>query len=194
MNRAAIVAFRVASRLLVRDVDVVIVNDTATTAVSEAVGIGVGCGDGASDGSFVGGNVGSFDGTSVGIAVGTNVGTGVGGLVYSTTMVDVVTVELAVAFLLAVMLTPVTFALAVTRAVVRLPLLAADDMPVLKALVRLAALPLYSVARRRPSLSSFVRATIPSRRTSSVKCTSTSVTFPAAFATAQKGARGGGGV
>ena len=104
----------------------------------------------------------------------------VGGLVYSTIVVDVDTDDEAVAFLLAVMFTPVMFALASTSALVRLPLVAAELMSDEKELVRFAALPLYSVARRRPS-SSLDRATTPSRRTSSVKCTSTSVTSPAAF-------------
>ena len=137
------------------------------------VGISVGTDEGASDGNDVG--------LAVGSAVGTKVGTGVGGLVYSTTIVVVVTDELAVAFLLLVIFMPVIFALAVVSAVDRLPLDAADEMSDVNELVRLAALPLYSVVSRRPSSSSFVRATTPSRRTSSVKCTSTSVTTPAAL-------------
>ena len=122
-------------------------NDTDTRAVSEALGRDVGCNDGTRDGSLVGGKVGTFDGARVastvgtlvgsrvgifdgarvGSAVGTSVGTAVGGRVYSTTIVDVVTPELAVAFLLAVIFTPVTFALADTSAFVRFPLLAADE-------------------------------------------------------------------
>jgi hypothetical protein len=144
----------------------------------------VGTDEGPRVGSGVGANVGisvgSAEGPSVGSPVGTKVGTGVGGLVYSTIVVDVDTDDEAVAFLLAVMFTPVMFALASTSALVRLPLAAAELMSDLKELVRFAALPLYSVARRRPS-SSLDRATTPSRRTSSVKCTSTSVTSPAAF-------------
>ena len=67
---------------------------------------------------------------------------------YSTTIVVVVD-ELAVAFLLLVIFMPVKFALAVVSAVDRLPLDAADEMSDVNELVRLAALPLYSVVSRR---------------------------------------------
>jgi hypothetical protein len=115
---------------------------------------------------------GVIEGTGEGNVDGVDDGEEVGGLVYSTTMVDVDTDEPWVAFLPAVILMPVIFALAVSRAFVKLPLLAADDISAAKVLVRLATLPLYSVANRRPSL--VVRVTTPSRRTSSVKCTSIS--------------------
>ena len=181
--RLAIVAFSVVSWPLDGEDEVVIVNDTDTLAVSEVLGRGVGCREGTRDGRPVGVSVGTLVGWRVGIAVGTNVGTGVGGFVYSTTITDVVTVADAVAFLLAVMLTPVMFALAAASAVDRFPLDAADEMSDRNELVRFAELPPYSVPRRRPPPPSLVRATTPSRRTSSVKCTSTLITVPAAFET-----------
>ena len=163
--------------------------EKVSAGVGAMVGSGVGSADvGATDGTGVAVGVveGWIDGApvregpGVGSAVGTSVGTGVGGLVYSTTIVDVVTVELAVAFLVAVMLTPVILALAATSAADKLPLVAADEMSDVNIALRLAALPLYSVVPSRlPStLSSCVRATAPPRRTSSVKCTSISFAEP----------------
>ena len=146
-------------------------------AVGWIVGAPVGSSVGSADGSAVGVKVGLLVGESVGTEVGTKDGTGVGGLVYSTTSVVVVTEEPWVAFLLAVMFTSVIFTLAVARAVERLPLDAADEICEENELVRLAELPSYSYVSRRRS-SSLVRATTPSRRTLSVKRTSTAVTTP----------------
>ena len=118
---------------------------------------------------------------SVGSPVGVDVGCGVGGRVYSTTIVEIDTVELAVAFGDADMFTPVMLPAAETRAAVRLPLLAAEFKSDTKELVKLAALPSYPSS----SLSrlSDERATTPARRISSVKYTSTSCTNPPGLAT-----------
>ena len=147
------------------------------------VGSAVGTRVGFDDGKNVGYAVGSAVGWKLGSPVGSKVGTGVGGLVYSTTIVEVDTDEVAVAFLLAVMFTPVMFALAAASAAVRLPLEAAELRSDEKELVTLLALPSKpsSALSRRPS--SFVRATTPCNFNSIVKRTSTSVTTPAALVT-----------
>lgn len=102
-------------------------------------------------------------------------------LVYSTMIDDVLAelVALAVAFVFTVMFTDVAFDLAVSAVSVevRLPLDVAEDMSDEKEFVRFAALPLYSAVSRRLS-SSFDRAITISRRITSLKLTSTSVTAP----------------
>ena len=98
---------------------------------------------------------------------------------YSPTIVDVVTADTDVAFVLAVMLTPVMFALPDTNAAVKLPLLAAFERSDEKVLLRLAALPAYASRR----LSSLVRATTPSSFTSIEKLTSTWLADPAVSTT-----------
>jgi hypothetical protein len=147
------------------------------------VGSAVGPRVGFDDGKDVGYAVGSAVGWMLGCAVGSKVGIGVGGLVYSTTIVEVATDELAVAFLLAVIFTAVMFALAASNAFDRLPLAAAERMSKENNFVRFRALPSNpsSVLSRRPS--SFERATTPCNFISILKRTSISVTIPAAFVT-----------
>lgn len=149
----------------------------------------VGLNDGVDDGSRVGAAVGTGvgesdgikEGPSVGSPVGVEVGCSVGGLVYSTTTVEVDTLELAVAFGDAVILMPVTFATAEVRAEDKLPLLAAEFKSDTKELVRFAALPSYPSSS--PSRLSDERATIPAMRISKVKYTSTSFTNPLGLVT-----------
>lgn len=127
----------------VSDIDVSL-KDTERSSVSIVLGIGVGTFEGQNVGNAlgrrvgdpVGAIVGGDDGEIVGSAVGTKVGTGVGGRVYSTTIVLVVTVVLAVAFWLAVMLIAVIFPLAEVSAAVRLPELAEASISSKNVLVR----------------------------------------------------------
>ena len=152
-----------------------------TVGAFDKVGCMVGLGTGWDDGNRVGwddgdGDDGAAVGSMLGKLVGASVGTGVGGLVYSTTIVAVLTAALFVAFLFTVTATPVTFAAATSlvNRVVRLPLVTADDICEDKALDKFAALPTNpAVVRRRPS-SSCVRATTPSSRISRRNFTSTS--------------------
>ena len=129
---------------------------------------------GIEEGAAVGMAVGVADGGEVGMPVGNAVGAADGGRVYSTMTVDVSTSPLPSAVMLR--LAPVALELAVLSAVVKLPLLVADEISSTNAVVKFFALPLYSVVRRR--VSSFVRATTPSSRTSSVNSTSTPITSP----------------
>ena len=83
----------------------------------DKVGSMVGLGTGWDDGNRVGwddgdGDDGAAVGSMLGKLVGASVGTGVGGLVYSTTIVAVLTVALFVAFSFTATVTPVTFAAA----------------------------------------------------------------------------------
>ena len=117
-------------------------------AVGRIVGAPVGSSVGSAVGSAVGDKVGGLVGESVGNGVGNKVGSGVGGFVYSTTIVVVETAP-TLAFLLAVMLKPVTFTLAVASAVDKLPLDAADESCEVNELVRFATLPPYSDDNRR---------------------------------------------
>ena len=81
--------------------------------VGSMVGLGTGWDDGIWDGWDDGdGDDGAAVGSMLGKLVGASVGTGVGGLVYSTTIVAVLTAALFVAFLFTVTATPVTFAAA----------------------------------------------------------------------------------
>ena len=111
--------------------------DGATVGATEGSGLIVGGVLKVGDGVYEGNNVGLWLGTTE----GTFVGLGDGGRVYSTTLVSDVIVELSVAFLLAVMFTPVIFALASLSAFVRLPLRAAEVKSNQNVLVKFATPP-----------------------------------------------------
>ena len=125
--------------------------------VGTDVGMCEGDKDGSAVGRFEGADVGAIDGNldgaSVGKLVGTDDGAAVGGRVYSTTIVEVDTDALAVAFVLAVILMPVIFELAEINVALRLPLLAAALISAVTEAVKFLTLPLYpsSVSSRRPS-------------------------------------------
>ena len=125
--------------------------------VGTDVGMCEGDKDGSAVGRFEGADVGAIDGNldgaSVGKLVGTDDGAAVGGRVYSTTIVEVDTDALVVAFVLAEILMPVIFELAEINAALRLPLLAAALISAVTEAVKFLTLPLYpsSVSSRRPS-------------------------------------------
>ena len=125
--------------------------------VGTDVGMCEGDKDGSAVGRFEGADVGAIDGNldgaSVGKLVGTDDGAAVGGRVYSTTIVEVDTDALVVAFVLAEILMPVIFELAEINNALRLPLLAAALISDVKEAVKFLTLPLYpsSVSSRRPS-------------------------------------------
>ena len=125
--------------------------------VGTDVGMCEGDKDGSAVGRFEGADVGAIDGNldgaSVGKLVGTDDGAAVGGRVYSTTIVEVDTDALVVAFVLAEILMPVRFELAEINVALRLPLLAAALISDVKEAVKFLTLPLYpsSVSSRRPS-------------------------------------------
>ena len=125
------------------DISISTETNTASTVVGATVGATEGPGLIVGRVLKVGDRV--YEGNDVGLRLGTTegtfVGTGDGGRVYSITIVDEVIVELAVAFLLAVMFTPVIFALASLSAFVRLPLRAAEVKSNEKVLVKFATLP-----------------------------------------------------
>ena len=125
--------------------------------VGTDVGMCEGDKDGSAVGRFEGADVGAIDGNldgaSVGKLVGTDDGAAVGGRVYSTTIVEVDTDALAVAFVLAEIFMPVIFELAEINVALRLPLLAAALISAVTEAVKFLTLPLYpsSVSSRRPS-------------------------------------------
>ena len=127
--------------------------DKDGSAVGRFEGADVGAIDGNLDGANVGKLVGTDDGSAVGGLVGTDDGSAVGGRVYSTTIVEVDTDALVVAFVLAEILMPVIFELAEINVALRLPLLAAALISDVKEAVKFLTLPLYpsSVSSRRPS-------------------------------------------